>query len=210
MLLDAVEERIYKLVISYLPKLDKWNRSVYGDGGITIGSVTKYLSDYKQFLQQDMSQNLKVKLIYANVTTKEYVKLISKKEELEGYITLAFKGMKRIEEINSLGEPTVNSYTLSSDSFSEEENQIVRVIVDEILKKLEEFKEVRPSQFPANGLTRKTILKGYIGYDLEKGEVSPAIMQLQRRASLTEEKEDFRTESEYKAKIIAELKKLEN
>ncbi|MGG0464554.1 hypothetical protein [Priestia aryabhattai] len=53
-------------------------------------------------------------------------------------------------------------------------------------------------------------MKGYIGYDLEANEVYPSILQVQRRSSLTEEKEDFRSEADYITQIIKELKAIEN
>ncbi|MDM5220816.1 hypothetical protein QUF86_08640 [Peribacillus sp. NJ11] len=78
-LLDEIKKRIYRLTISYLPELKSWFKFTYGDGGITIGSLESYLDQYKEFLQETMCNNLKIKLIYSNVTTREYEELINKK-----------------------------------------------------------------------------------------------------------------------------------
>ncbi|MEJ9307314.1 hypothetical protein P4593_28915, partial [Priestia megaterium] len=95
------------------------------------------------------------------------------------------------------------------DSLVKEENTIVKTINSSVIPDLEGFKEMRPSEFPTSTLTEELITVGYIGYDLETREVFPTIMQLQYRTSLTENKEDFRTEAEYTARIIEELKKIE-
>jgi len=103
-----------------------------------------------------------------------------------------------------------NDYKLTTETFSEEENQLVNIIEKQIIAKLEEFKEVRPSKFPSTALSKEKILKGYIGYNLEVDEVYPSILRVQRCSSLTEEKEDFRSEVDYTTRIIKELKAIEN
>lgn len=203
--LEAIEERIYQLSIGYLPKLSEWKDSKYGDGGITIGSLTKYLNDYKRFLQDTMTPNLQLMWIYAKISEKEFEKLIEKSSELQWHIKKAFEAIDRIKEINSLTKGNENDYELTTETFSEEENQLVKIIEKQIIATLEEFKEVRPSKFPSTALSKEKILKGYIGYDLEAGEVYPSVLQVQRRSSLTEEKEDFRSEADYTGQIIKEL-----
>ncbi|MFJ7308812.1 hypothetical protein [Peribacillus frigoritolerans] len=210
-LLDEVKKKIYKVTISYLQKLHAWYNSNYGDGGVTLGSVEKYLNEYKTFLEVSMDQNLKVKLIYANVTKREYQELMGKKEELIGHIERSLKAIGRIKEINKLTEENYKVHKFNAtDSFSEEEIQLIKLINENVLmRELKSFKDVRPSKFPET-INENNILKGYIGYDLKTNEVFPNIMQLQRRTSLTEEKEDFRSEYDYVSKVISELKKVQN
>ncbi|MDM5220815.1 hypothetical protein QUF86_08635 [Peribacillus sp. NJ11] len=116
--------------------------------------------------------------------------------------------MDIIKEINSLSEENFKEYNLDKSSFSEEEIAIIKIIEEEVLKALQKFKEVRPTEFPTTSLNEQKILKGYIGYDLNTNEVFPNIMQLQRRTSLTEEKEDFRSEVDYVSKLLVELKNM--
>jgi hypothetical protein len=204
-LLDEIKKKIYKVTISYLQKLHAWYNSNYGDGGVTLGSVEKYLNQYKLFLEETMSQNLKVKLIFANVTKREYQELMGKKEELIGHIERSMKSIERVREINKLTKENYKVHKFdATDSFSE-----IELIKKNVLnKELKSFKDVRPSKFPET-INENNILKGYIGFDLKTNEVFPNIMQLQRRTSLTEEKEDFRSEYEYISKILSELKKLQ-
>lgn len=206
-IVDTIIDRIYSMVIPYLPKLVEWENFEYGSGGLTIGSLKTYLNQYKNFLKT-MDQTLKIKLIYSNVSAREFKELLKKKEELGNMITLAFKGLERIEVINSLSEEKAKDHKLTTDNFSQEENEITKILESNIIRSLQQFKEERPSQFPETSLSEEKILKGYIGYDLETNEVFPNIRQLQRRTSTTEEKEDFRSEKVYIARIIEELKKL--
>ncbi|MGG4330407.1 hypothetical protein ABEW33_27365 [Priestia megaterium] len=210
-LLSTINRNIYKLVIPYLPKLKKWNKSTYndGEGNVTIGTVRKYLTDYEEFLDNSMSQNLKVKLIYSNVTTREYTELLKEKKRLKLRIETGLKGLDTIKAIYKLTPEQEQNYKLITDSLVKEENTIVKTINSSVIPDLEGFKEMRPSEFPTSTLTEELITVGYIGYDLETREVFPTIMQLQYRTSLTENKEDFRTEAEYTARIIEELKKIE-
>jgi hypothetical protein len=209
-LLVKIIELIYPISLPYLQRLKKWNKGKYGDGGLTIGSITTYLNEYKKFIVNDMVKNLKVKLIYSNITLSEYKKLLEKKVELEGLIQTAKDGFEEIKGLNSLTKKNSDSYALNTNSFFEREINITRQIVNEIIPELERFKEVRPTELPKIALTKRIILKGYIDYDLFTNEVYPNIMQLQRRTSLTEEKEDFRSEEEYALRVLDELRKLED
>lgn len=207
-LLDAVDEKIYPLVLAYLPKLKEWKDFEYGSRGVTIGSVKRYLNQYKDFLEETMTRGLKVKLIYSNVSKREYEELMKKKDELLNMISSSFLGLKAIETLHSLTEEMTNNYELSKGAFNSNEVEIVKTIEDDILRSLQQFKEVRPTTLPETALNESKILKGYIGYDLKTNQVFPNIMQLQRRSSLTEEKEDFNTEKEYTDQMIEELKNL--
>lgn len=208
-LLDEIIKKIYKLTIHYLPKLQSWLKFEYGDGGLTIGSLETYLKQYKQFLQVTMDKSLKVKLVYSNITRREFTEIMNKKKELISLIDKSFKKLDRLKEINFLTEESYKKHILDkTNSFSEEEITIIDLINNEVLGLLQKFKEVRPSEFPTTTLNEEKILKGYIGYDLRTNEVFPNIMQLQRRTSLTEEKEDFRSEADYISRIIDELKSL--
>ncbi|MFS0824806.1 hypothetical protein [Bacillus sp. 1P02SD] len=208
-LLDKIIKRIYPLSLSYLRRLEKWSKGKYGNGGLTIGSVTTYLNEYQKFITQDMVKNLKIKLIYSNVTVREYKELIEKKARLEGLIQTAIDGLEEIKSIYSLTEENSNSYVLNINSFFEREKEITKQIEDEIIPELERFKGVRPTEFPSLGLNKMKVLTGYVGYDLDTNEVFPTIMQLQRRTSLTKEKEDLRSEEEYISNLISYLKVLE-
>lgn len=203
-LLSAIKERIYPLSLPYLKKLKDWKESKYGDSktGLTIGSITKYLDDYKKFIELDMLKSIKIKLVYGNITINEYIELLKKKTELSNQIKSAKDKLNEIKVMHSLNVESFNNYQLVVNSLFERETEITKDIEKVILPNLEKFKEVRSTSFPKFGLNEKTVLKGYIGYDLNKNEVYPNIMQLQRRSSLTEEKEDFRSEDEYIAQIL--------
>lgn len=206
LLINIIKERVYPLSLPYLQNLKKWSTYEYGNGGLTIGSITDYLRSYQEFIENDMIKNLKIKLLYANITVREYKKILDKANELKSLIHTAFKGLDRITKLQLLTNENQRSYLLNRNSIFQEEIDITNQLEYHILRELQNFKEVRPTEFPSTALNKDKLLKGYIDYDLSTNEVFPNIMQIQRRASLTEEKEDFRSEEEYILNLLRELK----
>jgi len=199
-LLEKIKERIYPLSLPYLKRLKQWKDGDYK--GFSIGTITTYVDGYRKFIKEEMIRGLKIKLVYANVTKREYSKLFKQKRELLKLIKNTKRKLEEIKSIQSLTGKNEADYELDANSLFEREREIYNYIEKIVMPELQKFKEVRPTKFPENGLNERIVLKGYIDFDLEKNEVYPNIMQLQRRTSLTEEKEDFRSEDEYTSKIL--------
>ena len=209
LLVKEIKKRVFKLSKGYLIALKRWSTDTHtSDSIMTISSVEGFFKRYENFLKNEMTKNLKIKLIYETMSPNEYTKLLEYKEFLLKVIEKGRDNLTSISELWKLSEEEKPGYTLVIQDLASEENDLINDLNKRIVPMLQTFKQVRPSKFPEYGLNKATVLKGFIDYDLRTGEVFPNILQLEKRACISdsEEKEDVSSEDSYVKQIIQWLR----
>lgn len=178
-------------------------RNGRGNTGSTIQTKIYYLDRYDAFLNE-LETGLKIHLIFANVSVREYQKLDAKTKELR-QLVVSLKTKLETELVDLMVksgrygyvQEKIKTTILSLHKDSEES----RLYDDEIVPGLEVFK----SFLTAN--TGNLELEGYIDFDLELWELYPNIAQVEKRRNLNTVSTNDGKERDRENKILKLQKK---
>jgi hypothetical protein len=199
-ILNDILAKLKVLYEEYQLDLIRFLKDNYSAGNQTISTVNAYLNRYAQFLIEKMPKGLKIKYVYSQVSRREFDELLKEAERL---IEILNNGIGMLRRISELVEGYFANYELLSGPVEgSEEFEIKNSLLDLLNRDIADFKMPRPYNF-----NYAELMKGYIGFDLELGEIYPNIAQLENRVLLNESvQEDLQDEQDYMKKII-EFKK---
>lgn len=186
-------------------KIKDTRYNVLVSNGITttqenISSALNYVRNYYKFLENTLPKWLKLKLIFSEISSNEYNKLIQEVNNLKSLIESSAYMLEQMATLiqNRTGQDPMlfNWNGLDSET---EEGKLKQLFVKQSGPKdqLERFLTPRPAKFD-----RYDPLLGFIGYDLETKEVYANIAETERRLYRTEEHSSFIAEEEYHLRII--------
>lgn len=166
----------------------------------TLNDVESFFIRYKKFLDS-MELGLKVKLLLSRVTEREYEKLMQYRDY---QYQLMFEGIQLMEKIVELMMKShryrdIKNYHLGELFGDSEEQKLYVDFVNNVLMKIQDF--LTPRGDTPSGL------QGYIGYDLEREELYPNIVELERRDSLRDQAWKSTEERDLEMKILKSLRK---
>jgi hypothetical protein len=169
----------------------------------TLNDVESFFIRYKKFLDS-MELGMKVKLLLSRITEREYEKLM---EHRDHQYQLMFDGIKLLEEIAMLMMKShryrdIKNYHLGELFGDSLEQKLYVDFVNNVLMKIQEFLTPREDK-------PFSLLQGYIGYDLEREELYPNIVELERRDVLRDLDKPWKTteERDLEMKILKNLRK---
>jgi hypothetical protein len=169
----------------------------------TIEEISIYFKKYYNFLKS-MDLGLRVKLLLSRMTEREYEKLL---EERDRQYHLMDKGIQLLEEIEQLmkensyyRKSNLKTYNLSGLYGGSPEKERYTDFINNVLNEIKGF------LISKDDITSGP-LDGYIGYDLERGELYPNIAQLEYRDALRTKTSKVSEERDMEMKIINSLRK---
>ncbi len=162
---------------------------------VTIEEAEIYFKKYKRFLDS-IKLGLQVKLLFSRMTQREYEKLLEAREQQYDLISEGEKVIKSIERLmNSYSD--IKNYNLGSLFEGSQEQRLYVDLINNVIMKIQKFLTPRGTDLG---------LQGYVSYDLERGELYPNIVELERRAALSSENWKEGKERDLQAKILNNLK----
>lgn len=169
--------------------------------GKSICEIATYLNRYSTFLKE-LEKGLKIYLLYGFLNVIEFEKLVIEREKMMSVIfetgLILEELLHKMKEVSRYAKQDLTAidltYHLPKDS---EEEKIYTALVDNQLNKLQAF--LKPNMDKLN-------LDGYIGYDLERGELYPNIVQIEKRRAYADESTNIVKETDHKNNILKWLK----
>jgi hypothetical protein len=167
-----------------------------------MNEIESFFIRYKKFLDS-MELGLKVKLLLSRITEREYEKLL---EARDHQYQLMFDGIQLMENITALMMKSyryrdIKNYHLGELFWGSPEQKLYTNFVSDVLVEIHKF--LTPRGDTPSGL------QGYIGYDLEREELYPNIVELERRESLRDPDKAWKSseERDLEMKILKSLRR---
>lgn len=187
---------------------DAYNKALEGkylrlNPNQTIKDVMSYLTRYRDFLANYLSDWLKLKLVFSTITIAEQERLEQEKDRLNGLLLEAAQCLQSLVGLltKKTNNPLVYPWkAVDTDQDTEEGLLNVKLTAgfgQGIFSKLEAFKEPRPTHF-----IKAEPFKGYIEVDAANRELYPNIGEVERRRYLTDEFSSLQMEQEYKEMVL--------
>jgi hypothetical protein len=168
----------------------------------TMNEIESFFIRYRKFLDS-MDLGLKVKLLLSRITEREYEKLL---EARNHQYQLIFDGIQLLEDIAALMMKSyrcrdIKNYHLGELFWDSPEQKLYVDFINNILMKIQAFLTPRGDI--------SSSLQGYIGYDLEREELYPNIVELERRDALRDPDKAWKSseERDLEMKILKSLRR---
>ncbi|MFK3961920.1 hypothetical protein [Pseudalkalibacillus hwajinpoensis] len=164
--------------------------------GFSINDHFAYLNRYSVFMEK-LELGLKIYLLFANISVREYQKLKSKSIEINELISelksslVSLAKMMYESDRYSLNKNDILSKSIKLH-FETEEDRFYKNMVNQFTV-LEDFLKANVGSLD---------LAGYIGFDLEKWELYPNIVQVEKKRNFTTKATNFGEQREFENKIL--------
>lgn len=161
---------------------------------ITTEDIEFYLMRYAKNLFGPIRQWLKIKIVFSTITKQEYKKLI---EHITEFSALVLEIKERLSALtNSIKGTEIEIDWEKPQRLNIDQEENVKWVI-KFLDKLTTTNIPRPVIF-----NKQLPLQGYIGVDVEKGEVYPNLAELENRRYLKEEFSSIFEDEKYKEQVL--------
>jgi len=170
--------------------------------GTSIESILEYTLKYENFLEE-INEGFKLYLLFGNISVTEYEKLVEEKERL---LNVIYTIRSMLDKISTL-MITSKKYGLDQNMIFKNTLRLVHESPEDLIysklkgDQLEDLKNF----FVAGDLLKE----GYIGYNLEKWELYPNLVQVEKRRNFAKESTNYIKQKEVQDKILRVLQKKE-
>lgn len=179
--LSTLKVALFRILQEEKRYLEKFDDFYFHVQVVDNGYKNRYrngFEPYRVFLEEALEKGMKIKLAFSSITLREYVFILDYKKQLVEKIDSALAAIDAYEKKTGNREDVP---LLDFSHVKDSDEAMLHGVLSPLAIELAAFKTPRDEREIADEL------KGYIGMDLETGELFPNVVEMERRMYLTDE-----------------------